>query len=192
MRFGYGSGSSIFSNCRSGFRIRIPDLDPEFDDLNLKKFTAGTPKLQEKLSALKKENIQHFKTWKFCTFFYFCGSFLPSWIRIRTHNLNADPDPDPATQINADPQSPCQKPSILPDRLPLHHSPETSAVLHSEKKANIKKASKDVPLDGKYRYSLNRFLCCTKFFSLGHPPCSTVADFNMISLRTKWKGKTLP
>jgi hypothetical protein len=32
-----------------------------------------------------------------CTFFYFCRSFLPSWIRIR--NLN----PDPATQINADP-----------------------------------------------------------------------------------------
>jgi hypothetical protein len=38
------------------------------------------------------------------TFFYFSGSFLPSWIRIR--NLNADPDP--ATQINADPQ-PCVK-----------------------------------------------------------------------------------
>ncbi len=36
-------------------------------------------------------------------FFYFCGSFLPSWIRIRIRNLNADPDPDPATQINADP-----------------------------------------------------------------------------------------
>ena len=33
--------------------------------------------------------------------FYFCGPFLPSWIRIRIHNLNADPDP--ATQINADP-----------------------------------------------------------------------------------------
>ncbi len=33
--------------------------------------------------------------------FYFCGWFLPSWIRIR--NLNADPDSDPATQINADP-----------------------------------------------------------------------------------------
>jgi hypothetical protein len=33
--------------------------------------------------------------------FLFCGSFLPSWIRIR--NLNADPDPDQATQINADP-----------------------------------------------------------------------------------------
>ncbi len=32
-------------------------------------------------------------------FFYFCGSFLPSWLRIRIRNLNADP----ATQINADP-----------------------------------------------------------------------------------------
>ncbi len=38
---------------------------------------------------------------KILDFFLFCGSFLPSWIRIR--NLNADPDPDPATQINADP-----------------------------------------------------------------------------------------
>jgi hypothetical protein len=36
---------------------------------------------------------------KILDFFYFCWSFLPSWIRIR--NLNADPDP--ATQINADP-----------------------------------------------------------------------------------------
>jgi hypothetical protein len=33
---------------------------------------------------LSKENIQHFKTWNFCTrnFFQFLGSFLPSWIRI--------------------------------------------------------------------------------------------------------------
>jgi hypothetical protein len=38
---------------------------------------------------------------KILYFFYFCGSFLPSWIRIRISNLNADPDP--ATQINADP-----------------------------------------------------------------------------------------
>jgi len=28
-----------------------------------------------------KENIQHFKRWNL-TFFYFCGAFLPSWIRI--------------------------------------------------------------------------------------------------------------
>jgi len=41
---------------------------------------------------------------KFSTFFYFCGSILPSWIRIRIRIcfLNADPDQDPATQINAD------------------------------------------------------------------------------------------
>ncbi len=31
---------------------------------------------------LSKENIQHFKTWNFLIFFYFCGSFLPAWIRI--------------------------------------------------------------------------------------------------------------
>ncbi len=36
-------------------------------------------------------------------FFFFSGSFLPSWIRIRICNLYADPDPDPAAQINADP-----------------------------------------------------------------------------------------
>jgi hypothetical protein len=30
-------------------------------------------------------------------FFYFCGSFLPSWIRIRI------PDPDPLTRLNPDP-----------------------------------------------------------------------------------------
>jgi hypothetical protein len=34
---GYGSGSSIFSNCGSRFRIRIPDPDPGFDDLKFKK-----------------------------------------------------------------------------------------------------------------------------------------------------------
>ncbi len=38
---------------------------------------------------------------KILSFFYFLGSFLPSWIRIR--NLYADPDPDPAAQINTDP-----------------------------------------------------------------------------------------
>jgi hypothetical protein len=62
----------------------------------------GRPSYRRSLQP-SKENIQHFKAWKFWTFFYFCGSFLPSWIRIRIRNLNADPDPDPATQINADP-----------------------------------------------------------------------------------------
>ncbi len=36
-----------------------------------------------------KENIQHFKTWKFLTFFLnFCGSFWPSWIRTGSGNSN--------------------------------------------------------------------------------------------------------
>ncbi len=39
---------------------------------------------------LTKEPIQHFKTW---IFFYFCGSFLPSWIRIRIQITDPDPKP---------------------------------------------------------------------------------------------------
>jgi len=68
----------------SGSRIRILDPDPGFDYLKLKKkITSGnlififlikncnflfsrpplrTPNLQENPSALKRENIQHFKT----------------------------------------------------------------------------------------------------------------------------------
>jgi hypothetical protein len=92
-------------NCGSGFRIRISE-----------KFIAGNlisislikncnllilkPKLQEKPSTLKREHPV-LKNMKIMDFSLFCGSFLPSWIRIG--NLNADPDPDPATQINADP-----------------------------------------------------------------------------------------
>ncbi len=34
-------------------------------------------------------------------FFYFCGSFLPSWIRIRIPNT--DPDPDPLARLKTDP-----------------------------------------------------------------------------------------
>ncbi len=46
---------------------------------------------------LSKEAIQHFKTWTFQEKFYFCGSFLPSWIRIPST------DPDPLTRLNPDP-----------------------------------------------------------------------------------------
>ncbi len=56
-----------------------------------------TQKLQEKPSALIREH----PALQFFTFFYICGSFLPSWIRIRIRIQNSDPDP--ATQINADP-----------------------------------------------------------------------------------------
>ncbi len=48
---------------------------------------------------LSKEAIQHFKTWTLKKKFYFCGSFLPSWFRIRIPN----PDPDPLTRLNPDP-----------------------------------------------------------------------------------------
>jgi hypothetical protein len=45
-------------------------------------------------TALHKErssyrrSLQLFKTWTFKFYFYFCGSFLPSWIRIRIRNPN--------------------------------------------------------------------------------------------------------
>jgi hypothetical protein len=48
---------------------------------------------------LSKEAIQRFKTKTFSTFFLLCGSFFPSWIRIRIPN----PDPDPQTRLNTDP-----------------------------------------------------------------------------------------
>ncbi len=103
---------------------QIPDPDPAFDDLKLKKIYSwkfnfnflikncnllipwppfkGRQSYRRRLQS-SKENIQHFKTWKFCTLFYFFGLFLPSLIRIRIRNLNEHTDPDPATQINADP-----------------------------------------------------------------------------------------
>jgi hypothetical protein len=43
----------------------------------------GHPSYKRSLQA-SKENIQHFKTHEISLKnFYFCGSFLPSWIRIR-------------------------------------------------------------------------------------------------------------
>jgi len=54
------------------------------------------------------------------SFFYFLGSFLPSWILIRIRNLYADPDPDPAAQINADPD-----PDTDPDPKPWSGEQET-------------------------------------------------------------------
>jgi hypothetical protein len=58
---------------------------------------------EEAFSSQKRASITS-KHENSVLFFYFRGSVLPSWIRIR--NLNADPDPNPATQINAvpDPQ----------------------------------------------------------------------------------------
>ncbi len=37
-----------------------------------------------------KENIQHFKRWNLITAFCFCGSLVPSWIRIQSYNTGED------------------------------------------------------------------------------------------------------
>ncbi len=48
------------------------------------------PKLKKKITVEKiwyffyKKKL-HFKTWNFLTSLHFCGSSLPSWIRIRVH-----------------------------------------------------------------------------------------------------------
>ncbi len=109
-----GSGFSILSEYRSGFRVLMTK--------NWKKFTAenffffffffkncnllslglhkGRSNYRRSLHP-SKENIQLFKTWNFLIFFDFCGSFLPSWIQIRIPNLY--PDTDPLTWMNPDP-----------------------------------------------------------------------------------------
>ncbi len=67
--------------------------------LGLHKSIKDANKLQEKPSALKRGHpaIQNMKFLYLS--FYFCGSFLPSWIRIRISSA----DPDQETQINVDP-----------------------------------------------------------------------------------------
>ncbi len=54
--------------------------------------------LQKKPSALKR-GYPTLQNMNFFNFFYFCGSFLPSWIRIRIPN----PDPGTLTRLNPDP-----------------------------------------------------------------------------------------
>jgi hypothetical protein len=93
-------------------RIRIPDPDPGFDDLKLKKITAekkliffgskttiylslglhkGCPSYRRSLQPSKKHPaLQNMKILYFFLFLWVIFSLL-------------DPDLDPATQINADP-----------------------------------------------------------------------------------------
>jgi hypothetical protein len=56
-------------------------------------------RLQKKPPANKRGH----PTLQNMNFFYFCGSFLPSWIRIRIQIT--DPDPDPMVRLNTDPDT---------------------------------------------------------------------------------------
>jgi hypothetical protein len=58
------------------------------------------------MSRLQKKPAAHkrgYPTLQNMNFFYFCGSFLPSWSRIRIRIPNTDPDPDPLARLNTDP-----------------------------------------------------------------------------------------
>jgi hypothetical protein len=98
-------------------RIRIQFQIQDFDDQKIKKIYSWkfinnfliknlliprppkrTSKLQEKPSTLKREHpaLQNMKI--LYLLFIFCGSYLPSWIRIQRVKLmriHADPDPQP-------------------------------------------------------------------------------------------------
>ncbi len=104
---GYGSGPSIINYSGYG-----SNPDPGFWwPKSKKKNTAENfffffwskiaicfcPRYRRSLQP-SKENIQHFKKWNWLTFFYVCGLFLSSWIRIQI----ANPDTDPGTPLNAD------------------------------------------------------------------------------------------
>ncbi len=54
----------------------------------------GRPSYRKSLQP-SEENIQRFKTWNSPPFFYFCGSFLPAWIR----------NPDPRSQCGTGPRT---------------------------------------------------------------------------------------
>ncbi len=119
----YGSESNILGwipiRIQSGSRFWNTDPDPIRIQVlmtkNWKKFTAtknyilfrskstiylsqglqkGRPSFRRSLQP-SKENSQNFKTWNFLIFFYFYGSFFPSWIRIGI--------PDPLTWLYPDP-----------------------------------------------------------------------------------------
>jgi hypothetical protein len=54
--------------------------------IDLVRIHKGRPTYRKSLQP-SKENIQHFKIWNYFTFFYLCGQFLSSWIRIQQFKL---------------------------------------------------------------------------------------------------------
>ncbi len=60
-----------------------------------------------------KENIQHFKTWEFFTFFFICGPFLPSWIRIQHLKLMRIRIHNPVQNASLSGKKLCQTLSVM-------------------------------------------------------------------------------
>jgi hypothetical protein len=110
---------------------------------------------------LSKENIQHFKTWNFKKMFYFCGSFMPSWIRIRISN------PDPLTRLNSD---------LI--RLPIRN-PALKGQCHEIFYLRIFRESSS---PGHWQFPLVPFRFFRKFAKIlaaqGEPPVSTTSVAN--------------
>ncbi len=81
----YGSGTSILG----WISIRIQFFWIKNNSLPFPRAPIRIHPSYRRSLQPSKANIQHFKTWNFLIFVYFCGSFLPSRIRIP----NTDPGP---------------------------------------------------------------------------------------------------
>jgi hypothetical protein len=86
------------ADLRCLYRIPDPDFNPSQIQKQKQKSRVSDPsRLQKKPPAHKRGH----PTLQNMNFFYFCGSFLPSWIRIRIQVR--DPDPEPMVRLNTDP-----------------------------------------------------------------------------------------
>jgi hypothetical protein len=93
------SGSRVLMTNNKNKKIRyIRTFFLSFLDQRSKIAIYLCPSYRRSLSALKREHPA-LKKMKFINFFYVCGSFLTSWIRIE----NPDPNTDPGTPLNPDP-----------------------------------------------------------------------------------------
>ncbi len=92
----FGSRVLITKSCQKSWK-NLSFVDQKLHLLIHK----GRPSYRRNLQP-STENIEHLKKWNILTFFfYLCGSFLPSWIRIWIRIANQDPDP--GTLLNPDP-----------------------------------------------------------------------------------------
>jgi hypothetical protein len=97
---GSGSGSSISghwgSGSWSGFQYFYDQKLLNFYSWKKDKFFKNPIAMLFEGLHIKlpsSENVQHLKHEISSRFSYFCGKFLPSWIRIQPAKINADPDP---------------------------------------------------------------------------------------------------